>query len=499
MNEPKRVGIWIRVSTDMQVQGDSPEHHEQRARYYIQSKAGWELTEIYRLEAVSGKSVMAHSETKRMLADIKAGHISALIFSKLARLARNTKELLEFSELFRAANADLISLAESIDTSTPAGRLFYTIIAAMAEWERDEISARVQASVPIRAKLGKSLGGAPQYGYQRLNNEFVPHKGEAPVRALMYELFVKYQRKKKVATHLNNLGYRTRNNSLFTATTVHRLLRDSTAKGMRIANYTKHVGANKGWVMKPKEEWVTVPCEPIIPTELWEQCNRILDDQENSRAPRAKKAVYLLSGFLYCSCGRKMYVYHNSQNFACKVCKRKIAVTDLDEIYQLHLTEYLNSLNPAEYMARSDEQLQSQKALLAVTQKERGKLAKRMHELVNLRIDGEMSKEQFAEVYKPLEVRLQQIDAQLPELEADIDVRTIQLNSTNTVIDEARVLSERWAEMPFDEKRTIVEMITNRIELDKEDITITLAYAPTIPVIAENGSHYNMDSYSRST
>jgi len=499
MNEPKRVGIWIRVSTDMQVQGDSPEHHEQRARHYVQSKNGWQITEVYRLEAVSGKSVMAHPETKRMLADIKSGHISALIFSKLARLARNTKELLEFSELFRAANADLISLAESIDTSSPAGRLFYTIIAAMAEWEREEISARVQASVPIRAKLGKSLGGAAQFGYKWDNNEFVPNQAEAPIRVLMYELFLKYQRKKPVARELNSLGYRTRNNSLFTATTVHRLLRDSTAKGIRIANYTKNVGANKGWVAKPKEEWVTMPCTPIVSNDLWEHCNRILDEQEKKRAPNAKKAVYLLSGFVYCSCGKKMYVYQKSQNYACKSCKRRIAVADLDEIYQVYLQEYLNGINPTEYLARSDEQLQSQKALLTTTQKERAKLAKRMHDLVNLRLDDEMSKEQFAELYKPLEIRVAQLDTQLPELEADIDVRTIQLASTDMVMNEAKALYEQWGDMPYDEKRTIVEMITNKIELDAQDITITLAYAPTVPVIGENGSHYNMDSYSQST
>ncbi len=58
-----------------------------------------------------------YPETKSMLEDIRSGHISALIFSKLARLARNTKELLEFAEIFRECNADLISLAESIDTS----------------------------------------------------------------------------------------------------------------------------------------------------------------------------------------------------------------------------------------------------------------------------------------------------------------------------------------------------------------------------------------------
>ena len=123
---PKKlpVGIWIRVSTDDQAQGDSPQHHEIRARSYAETK-GWEVRELYDLAGVSGKSVKDHPEAKRMLEDVRSGKINALIFSKFARLARNTKELLDFADEFEKHEADLVSLQESIDTSTPAGRLFW--------------------------------------------------------------------------------------------------------------------------------------------------------------------------------------------------------------------------------------------------------------------------------------------------------------------------------------------------------------------------------------
>ncbi|MCR8559319.1 recombinase family protein [Mucilaginibacter sp. BJC16-A38] len=499
MEQSKHIGIWIRVSTDQQVKEESPEHHEQRARHYVESKKGWTVCEVYRLDAVSGKSVINHPEAKRMLSDIRSGRITGLVFSKLARLARSTRELLEFADIFRKENADLISLAENIDTSSPAGRLFFTVISAMAEWEREEIASRVQASVPIRAKLGKPLGGQASFGYQWNGNDFAIHPTEAPIRKLMYELFLKHQRKYAVAEELYQRGFRPRNGTKFTATTIDRLLRDSTAKGLRRSNYTKSPGKDKNWTIKPESEWIYIPCDAIVSEETWNECNAILDAQTKRRTPVGKKAVYLLSGFAFCTCGTPMYVQHSSKVYSCRKCKVRIAVADLDEIYQQYLKEYLVSINHADYMAQCDTQLRECKILLDTSRKERQKLSKRINDLLELRLDGSLSKERYMETYVPLEAQLQQIDAELPRLEAEIDVRTISLMSSDSVLTEVRTLHDEWNNLAFEQRRGIVETITTSIEVGQSDITINLAYAPPLPQNPKNTSHHFMDSYSPPT
>ncbi len=477
METSKNVGIWIRVSTDLQVDSESPEHHEERARQYAKAK-GWNVVKVYRLDALSGKSVMGYQETKEMLRDMKSGIITGLIFSKLARLARNTKELLEISEIFRGCGADLISLAESIDTSSPAGRLFYTMIAAMAQWEREEIAERVAASVPIRAKMGKPLSGSAPLGYSWKNKEFVVDEKTAPIRKLIYEIFQKTKRKQTTAKELNELGYRTNAGKLFSHTTIGRLLRDSTAKGLRKANYTTGDGIKV--TFKPQSDWIISPCEPIVTEDLWNECNRILDEQEGKKKPVSKKAVYLLAGYVYCSCGKKMYVYHEAPVYKCKTCRIKIDVADLDEIYHEQLKSFfLTDADAKSVEANIEAEISAKEKLLEQARSELGKLKKRLKEMVDLRLDGDMSKERFRELYKPLEVQMVQIEEQLPKLEAEIDFQKIQLISTETVLMETKDLYTNWPNMQFEAKRNIVELITERIDIEGESIKIGLSYLPS--------------------
>ncbi|HWD26657.1 MAG TPA: recombinase family protein [Rhizomicrobium sp.] len=475
----KSVGIWLRVSTDEQARGESPKYHEKRARLYAEAK-GWNVVEVYHLEGVSGKSVAEHPEAKRMMTDIRAGRITGLIFSKLARLARNTKELLDFSDEFRKHDADLISLAEAIDTSSAAGRLFFTIIAAMAQWEREEIASRVAASVPIRAKLGKPMGGKTPFGYQLKGGKLVPHPDEAPVRKLMYELFLEHRRQLTVANILNERGYRTSKGIKFSRQTVVRMLQDTSAKGVHRVNYS-HWEEGK-IVLKPESEWVVREVEPIVSVEVWDEVNDLLASQKRTGSNIGRRAVHLFAGFAVCHCGQKMYVPSNAPRYRCWKCDNRIPTGDLETIYHEQLKGFLLSDDQiAKHRERADAQMIELQERLDHMARERERVRREMDKVYQLYLGDQITKEGFGDRYRPLEERAGALDDELPATQAALDLLRINHLAHGTMVADARDLHERWPQLSMEEKRAIIEAITKRIVIGKETVEIDLYYAPARP------------------
>jgi hypothetical protein len=159
----------------------------------------------------------------------------------------------------------------------------------------------------------KALGGIAPFGYRWQNGQLVIDESEAPVRKLIYELFLKHRRKKTVAKLLNDLGYRTRSSSLFSDTTIDRLLKDTTAKGIRLV------------------DGKTVEVEPLVSAEIWECVNNILGSKP------LKQTTSLFTGIAYCGCGGKMIVPSTSPKYVCTKCRRKILTDDLEAIFHSQL------------------------------------------------------------------------------------------------------------------------------------------------------------------
>lgn len=475
----KPVGIWIRVSTEDQAKGDSPQHHEARAREYAKWNE-WDVKEVYNLAGVSGKTVMEHPECKRMLEDIKRGHITGLIFSKLARLARNKDELEKFAKMFRGSDADMISLQEKIDTSTPAGRFFYSMIAAMAEWEREEIADRVNASIRVRAQLGKPLNGKSPYGYHWKDKALHIHPEEGPVRRLMYELFAKHGRKKTVARVLNERGFRTRDGSKWSDTSVGRLIQDTTAKGIHRANFTRRVADNKPWAFKPEHDWILTPVEPLISEELWQTCNDSLEARKTKLARPTRRVAHLFAGLTFCECGKKMYVPSNSPKYVCTGCKNKIPIVDLEAVFIDELKNYLLSPDKVSaYLKGANATIGEKTQLLETLQGELQKVKEKADQTYQLYLQHGLTVEQFKELFQPLDARKKQIEADIPRVEAEADMLAVDSLSSEQIMAQARDLHSRWPKMNHDERRKMIEIIVKSIVIGNGEITLNLCYLPT--------------------
>ena len=476
----KQIGIWLRVSTEDQVKGESLDVHEARARSYADSK-GWTIAETYRLEAVSGKRVVDHPEARRMLADIKRSHVTGLIFSKLARLSRNNRELLDFAEVFQTHNADLISLAENIDTSSPAGRMFFNMLAAMANWEREEIVARVRASVPIRAAMGRPMGGQAQYGYKWEDKKFVIVTEEAAVRKLMYELFLELRRFRTVARVLNERGYRTRTGKLWAGSSIERLMRDPTAKGVKRYNYTQQIEEGRAWVHKPEADWVHHPCEPIVSDELWNSVNDMLTEKKLAGVRQSRTAKTLFGGLCHCQCGGKMYVPSNMKKYACDVqgCRRKIPIDTLEAIFQSELDTFAFAPETLdENKRRMSDALQATADLIEGHEQNIARLDSQIDNLLTLHQSGAIDQDGFAKRYKPLGDRNRELSAELPRLIEKRQKLSTNLNRQADVVAETQDVAQRYPNMAFADRRRLVETVVERVTVGDDEVEFGYLFDP---------------------
>jgi site-specific DNA recombinase len=295
---------------------------------------------------------------------------------------------------------------------------------------------------------------------------------------------------------LNEAGHRTRTGK-FSDTTVDRLLRDPLAKGLRRANYTRSLGEKKHWELKPEEDWVHIPVQPIVSEEIWTQCNSILEASRTTGKRPAKPTVHLFSGLAHCSCGAKMFVPSASPKYTCPKCRNKISLSDLEAVFQGELERFfLSPEEIADYIRQSDGELLAKEEVLQGLHKERQKVKAEMDQTYRLYLDGNLSSFGFGQRNTPLEARLKEIDDELPRLQGEVDFLKIQHLSSDQIMTDARSLYSGWERFEPTEKRSIVESLTERVTVGKDEVSFEMSYAPYTPKDVTNKQH-NLTGSSR--
>jgi DNA invertase Pin-like site-specific DNA recombinase len=118
---------------------------------------GFEITAEYRDEGISG-SKDSRPALDRLMKDARARKFDVIVVARFDRFARSVSHLLRALEEFCHLGVDFVSLSESIDTSTPMGKMIFTVLGAVAELERNLIKERVQMGISRVRKQGKRLG-----------------------------------------------------------------------------------------------------------------------------------------------------------------------------------------------------------------------------------------------------------------------------------------------------------------------------------------------------
>ena len=149
-----RVAVYARVSTANN--GQNPEMQLRELREYCEHR-GLELAGEYVDAGISGAKD-SRPELNRLNADARRRRFDAVVVWKFDRFARSVSHLLRALEEFRSLGIEFASLSEQVDTSTPTGKMVFTVLGAVAELERSLIAERVRAGLRNARAKGKRLG-----------------------------------------------------------------------------------------------------------------------------------------------------------------------------------------------------------------------------------------------------------------------------------------------------------------------------------------------------
>jgi site-specific DNA recombinase len=511
-----KAGIYVRVSTTQQIDRDSLKTQEERLRQFCKAHE----YEIYKNKPYKDMGISA-KDTKRpafeeLMNDVEAGRIQVVIVTRLDRVTRSLKDLIELMELFQKHDVKLVSLTENIDTTGPMGRFIINLLGSIAQLEREIDSERVSADMHHRALAGKWTGGVVPLGYVTKGklvrvylrkglkddealtaaNKIAPEKGrlyvvkkDAELVRKIYELYLECKSLRRVTHELNKREIKTPEGLAWAATSIRRILTNPTYSGKSWYGKRKtELATGKLRNVKP-ELWKIVKGEHegIIPEEMFENVQSLLK-QKYMKPSKAKKN-YLLAGLARCGLCKggmfgylyfkkkydKRYFYYRCQNSIQKgrsVCNGMVVPGHIleEQVIKalLELSKNEKFLNDKEMMLKAIKH--HSKPQKSEFEDEKKRLVNEEKRLIEVRttllekleskiIDDAVFVERFDENKKQIDSVRNRV-AELASQGEEINLQEIALQ---TSFDELCNLPKIWDKLTDEEKQEKLRTIINQI------------------------------------
>lgn len=217
----KAIG-YIRVSTEDQAkEGISLEVQRKKIGAYCQ------LNEMFLVgfmadEGISAKSIDGRPGLKQLLEMVERKEIDAIVIYKLDRMFRNTVDALQTAQALDQRGIALHSITERLDTKSAIGKFFFSLMASLAEMERNLISERTKDALRHKKENGERVGTIA-YGKRLDENDpskLVDDPHEQQILAIITELRCRNYSYRKIAADLNASGFLTRRGTPWKAVTV---------------------------------------------------------------------------------------------------------------------------------------------------------------------------------------------------------------------------------------------------------------------------------------
>ena len=479
----QRAAVYIRYSSENQRDGYSIEYQMDECKKYINEK-GFVFEKAYIDEAVSGKSANKRNAFFELLADVKKGLYDVVIVYKYSRFARNLMEATLYRQQIEKNGAKLISAMERIDDSTPEGRMMRNIIMTMDEYYSDNLSTFVQSSMYTAAKSGKYLGGILPYGFSvNENGEFIENKAEADIVRRVFELRAAGAMPADILRIFREEGVRGRNGKPFTQQLLNKIVRSE-----------KYIGTYKYTVKGYDPIYIENAFAPIVSRDLWDKVQHLLDNANVKRAAkgRARKNIYPLTGKIFCACCGEPFTGNSKGNgiayYTCRgqdklqICKNGSVLKSMLEDYVFgKIKELILSENHVDEIARivfdtfsngtANEDIEAE---IKALKKEKADLERKLENLLDLMLDGTISKDILQKKSEALQAELKSVGSALKSKEYTASAAVTYEGIRGFLLDMIKQLETADETV----KKALASQFIDKIIVDTDKINVRLTVSP---------------------